>query len=406
MNKVEELIQQLCPEGVEYKELGEMTKILNGYAFKSNKYTSSGIRVIRISDVQKGKMSDKDLKYYPIEMMDEIKSYILKENDLVMSLTGNVGRVAMISERHLPAGLNQRVACIRTKNKEILTRFLFHFFDQNQFEIDAMTNATGGGQKNMSTTWLAKYMIPIPPLPVQQEIVSILDKFTQLEAELEAELEARKKQYEYYRNELLTFGDEVEWKTLGEVGEFIRGNGLQKKDFTQSGVGCIHYGQIYTYYGTFTHTTKSFVSEEAAKKFKKAQKGDVIIATTSENVEDVCKTVVWLGDEEICISGETYIFKHTQNPKYIAYYLQTPMFFNYKKQYITGTKVIRLHGNKLEKFPIPIPPLAEQERIVDILDKFDALVNDISIGLPAEIEARRKQYEYYREKLLSFDRAE
>jgi type I restriction enzyme S subunit len=128
----------------------------------------------------------------------------------------------------------------------------------------------------------------------------------------------------------------------------------------------------------------------------------LIIATTSENVEDVCKTVVWLGDQEICISGETYIFKHNQNPKYIAYYLQTPMFFDYKKQYVTGTKVIRLHGDKLSKFKIPIPSLAEQGRIVGILDKFDALVNDISVGLPAEIQARRKQYEYYRGKLLDF----
>ena len=196
--------------------------------------------------------------------------------------------------------------------------------------------------------------------------------------------------------------DYVQWKTLGEIGKFVRGNGLQKKDFTESGVGCIHYGQIYTYYGTFTHNTKSFVSEESALKFRKAQKGDLIIATTSENVEDVCKTVVWLGEEEICISGETYIFKHNQNPKYLAYYLQTPMFFDYKKQNVTGTKVIRLHGDKLEKFQIPIPPLAEQERIVGILDKFDKLVNDISEGLPAEIKARKKQYEYYRGKLLDF----
>lgn len=192
---------------------------------------------------------------------------------------------------------------------------------------------------------------------------------------------------------------------MGEIGILVRGNGLQKKDFTESGVGCIHYGQIYTYYGTFTHTTKSFVSEDAAKKFKKAQKGDLIIATTSENEEDVCKTVAWLGDDEICISGETYIFKHKENPKYLAYYLQTSTFFDFKKQNTTGTKVIRVHGDKLKNFKIPIPPLEEQNRIVAILDKFDALVNSISEGLPAEIKARRQQYEYYRNKLLTFEPA-
>lgn len=182
----------------------------------------------------------------------------------------------------------------------------------------------------------------------------------------------------------------------------MRGNGLQKKDFTESGIGCIHYGQIYTYYGLSATKTKSFVSEEFSKRLKKAKKGDLIIATTSENVEDVCKSVVWLGDEEIAISGDAYIYRHTQNPKYIAYYLQTPPFFEHKRKYATGTKVIRVSGEHMAKFRIAIPPLSEQKRIVSILDKFEALVNDISEGLPAELKARRQQYEHYRDKLLNF----
>lgn len=133
---------------VEWKKLGEVAQILNGFAFKSSKYSSSGIRVIRISDVQKGKMSDKDLKFYPVSTAEEIKRYLLQEADLVMSLTGNVGRVAMLSQTDLPAALNQRVACIRAKEKMTLTRYLFHFFDQVSFENEAMANATGGGQKN------------------------------------------------------------------------------------------------------------------------------------------------------------------------------------------------------------------------------------------------------------------
>jgi type I restriction modification DNA specificity family protein len=130
----------------------------------------------------------------------------------------------MLSKKDLPAALNQRVACIRPDEKRVLTRFLFHFFDQDSFEKDAMANATGGGQKNMSTNWLKNFQIPIPPLPVQEEIVRILDKFTSLEAELEAELEARKCQYEFYRNQLLAFDkDEIVWKTLGEVCERTKG---------------------------------------------------------------------------------------------------------------------------------------------------------------------------------------
>ena len=131
--------------------------------------------------------------------------------------------------------------------------------------------------------------------------------------------------------------------------------------------------------------------------------GDLIITNTSENIEDVCKTVAWLGNEEIVTGGHATIFKHKENPKYLAYYTQTPMFFAEKKKLARGTKVIDVSAKDLAKISIPIPPLTEQERIVGILDKFDTLVNDISVGLPAEIQARRKQYEYYRNKLLSFE---
>lgn len=187
---------------------------------------------------------------------------------------------------------------------------------------------------------------------------------------------------------------------------FLRGNGLQKKDFTRQGVGCIHYGQIYTLYDTFTEKTKSFVSPELAKKLKRAKQGDLIIATTSENIKDVCKAVAWLGKEEIAISGDAYIFRHNQNSKYLAYVFQTEMFAKYKQQVVTGTKVMRVSGDNLAKFIIPIPPMEEQQRIVAILDKFETIVNDISEGLPAEIAARRQQYAYYRDKLLTFKRKE
>lgn len=188
---------------------------------------------------------------------------------------------------------------------------------------------------------------------------------------------------------------------MREIGTLIRGNGLQKKDFTETGVGCIHYGQIYTYYGTFADKTKTFVSPELAKKLKKAQKGDVLIAGVSENIEDVCKPLGWLGDE-ICISGDMFAFRHNQNTKFITYLLQTADFHKYKERYAQGAKVTRVKTDKILDYKIPIPPLAEQQRIVSILDKFDALVNDISIGLPAELNARRQQYEYYRNKLLTF----
>ncbi len=218
---------------------------------------------------------------------------------------------------------------------------------------------------------------------------------------MEAELEARKKQYEYYRDNLFNI-ENVEIKTLGEIGTLIRGNGLQKSDFRENGIGCIHYGQIYTYYRTYTDKTKSFVSGELAKGLKKVNCGDLVIACTSENIEDVCKTVAWLGREEIVTGGHATIFKHAENPKYLAYYFQTREFFDQKKKYARGTKVIEISAKDLAKIKVPVPRKEIQNKIVQILDNFESLVNDIAFGLPAELNARRQQYEYYRNKLLTF----
>lgn len=195
----------------------------------------------------------------------------------------------------------------------------------------------------------------------------------------------------------------VEFKKLGEIGKFVRGNGMPKSDFTASGVGCIHYGQIYTYYGTHTDKTKSFVSPETAKKLQKVQKNDLIITNTSENIEDVCKTVVWLGDDEIVTGGHASIFKHNENPKFLAYYFQTEMFFVQKKKLAKGTKVIDVSAKDLAKIIIPIPPLPIQQEIVTILDKFTRLEAELKAELEAELEARQKQYEYYRNELLNFE---
>ena len=261
--------------------------------------------------------------------------------------------------------------------------------------------------------WIGNYsqkLFPIPPLRVQSRIVEILDKFTQLEAELEAELEARNKQYDFYRNRLLDFAlrddlkGQVEWKTLGEVAELVRGNGLSKKDFSEFGVPAIHYGQIYTYYGNETEETLSFVSPETAKRLKKVYPGNIVITNTSENIEDVCKSVLYSGSIEAVTGGHATIIrtKDCILPKYLVYYTLTLDFFTQKKRLAKGTKVIDVSAKDLAKIIIPLPPLSEQRRIVDILDRFDTLTNSISEGLPREIALRRKQYEYYRDALLRF----
>lgn len=305
---------------------------------------------------------------------------------------------------------------IKADEKQILSRYIYHFLLNIQEKIHDLK--AGGGVPHVYAKDVARFLVPIPcpdnptkSLEIQRKIVEILDKFTTLEAELEAELDCRRRQYEYYRNQLLSFDmlnmggqrlNNIKIMSLGELGTFTRGSGLQKKDFTPTGIDCIHYGQIYTYYGTYAYKTKSFVSQEFAQKARKAKNGDLIIATTSENDEDVCKAVAWLGDEEIAVSSDACFYAHTMNPKYVAYYFQTEQFQKQKRCFITGTKVRRVNSNDLAKIKIPVPPLSEQERIVSILDKFDTLTNSISEGLPKEIELRRKQYEYCRNQLLSF----
>ena len=387
MNYIEKMLQDYCPNGVEWKELGEVAEIKNGFAFKSSLYSEYGIRVIRISDVQKGTLSDKDIKFYPLEKKDEVQNYLLAENDLVMSLTGNVGRVAMVPKDILPAGLNQRVACIRPR-KTTLVRYLFHFLGQSCFELEATQNATGGGQKNLSTTWLAKYKIPIPPLEIQKEIVALLDKFTEYVTELTAELTDRQKQYSFYRDKLLSFEDEVyqvEWKTLGEVAENL--DYLRKpvtKGSRSSGIypyygasGIVDYVDDYIFDGDYL-----LVSEDGANLI--ARKTPIAFSVTGKS---------WINNHAHVLKFESDIDR-----KYVSYYLNhidlTP--------YISGAAQPKLNQQNLNSIKLAYPKQEVRNKIVQVLDNFDAVCNDLNIGLPKEIELRQKQYEYFREKLLTF----
>lgn len=190
--------------------------------------------------------------------------------------------------------------------------------------------------------------------------------------------------------------DGVEHKPLGAIAKLYRGNGLQKKDFTDKGIGCIHYGQIYTRYDTFTSQTISFVDKKLADKLLKVHPNDLIVTATSENLEDVCKAVAWLGGSDIVTGGHSIVVRHHQNAKYLSYYFQTLDFFQRKRAYVHGTKVMEIKKDDLAKIVVPVPPLPVQEEIVRILDSFSSL--------EAELEARRKQYAYYRNELLTFDR--
>lgn len=193
----------------------------------------------------------------------------------------------------------------------------------------------------------------------------------------------------------------VEYKSLAEIGDFIRGQGLQKVDFVESGEACIHYGQIYTIYKKYVFETKSFVTPQLKMKLKTAPPGSLIITTTSENVIDVAKTVVWLGQGDVVFGGHSCAFTHRENPRYLAYALESSEFQAAKNALVQGTKVKDISLSKLGSIRIPLPPMEVQNAIVEILDSF----YELEAELEAELDARRKQLKHYRSVLFELDSA-
>ena len=285
-------------------------------------------------------------------------------------------------------------------------RYLFYWLS-----IEAKKHVYSGmGNPKLMSHQVEKIPVPIPcpdnpekSLAIQSEIVRILDTFTALTAELTAELTARKKQYNYYRDQLLSFEEsEVEWKTLGEIGAFIRGKRFVKTDIISKGVPCIHYGEMYTHYGIWADKAKSYISAELASKLRKATCGDVVLVSAGETIEDIGRGTAWLGEEDVVIHDACFFYKSSLNPKYVAYFSRTNFFHDQIKKSISSGKISAINAKGFEKVIIPVPSPEEQARIVTILDKFDTLTNSISEGLPREIKLRRKQYEYYRGLLFSF----
>ena len=276
----------------------------------------------------------------------------------------------------------------------LLSRFIFYVLQSKDFQIKGKVRIAG--IPTLDSNVLEQFPIPIPPLRVQARIVEILDKFTQLEAELEkelaAELEARKKQYAYYRDQLLNFSQcpplnaNIEWKTLGEVCSILRGRRLTKKQLSEEGKYPVFHGGL----------------EPIGYYDESNRKGDttmVINVGASAGTIGYSQNDFWSSDGCFCISDTPLALS-----RFIFYVLQS------KELQIKGkvrkAGIPTLDSNILEQLPIPLPPLSEQRRIVDILDRFDTLTNSISEGLPKEIALRRKQYEYYRDALLSFPRPE
>jgi type I restriction enzyme S subunit len=363
-NKIDKLIAALCPEVVEFKELGEVCIIKTGQA----------VNKIDISQ-NPGEFPVINSGREPLGFIDK---YNTEDDPIGITTRGaGVGSVTWCEGKYFRGNLNYS-ATINDLN-QLNTRFLYHLLLQDQTGIQQLATYQGIPALNKSN--LEKLKIPLPPLAIQEEIVKILDTFTTLEAELEAELEARKKQYEYYRDELLTFGKDVEWKTLGEVGTLIRGTAITAKETTDGEIPVVANAPSPIYFHSESNRS-----------------GETIVVARSgayAGLVSFWSQPIFLTDA-FSVSPDAAMLK----AKFVYYLLKQKQETIHSMKKGSGVPHVRVKD--FESYFISIPPLAEQERIVAILDKFDALVNDISTGLPAELNARRKQYEYYRDKLLTF----
>lgn len=375
---IEQLIQDLCPNGVNYMPLGEVLDYEQPtkYIVKSTEYDDA----------------------YDTPVLTAGQGFILgytNETDGIYKASKANPTIIFddFTTSYHWVDFNFKVKSSAMKmlrpRKDIEVSFRYVYYAMLGIDYSPSEH---------SRQWISKYalfQIPLPPLPIQEEIVRILDAFANLIENIDNEIKERERQLESALNVL--FDRNISMKTLGELGEFYRGNGLQKKDFTARGIGCIHYGQIYTNFSTSTKETLTYVPEQLAKKLLKVHTGNLIIACTGENIEDLCKSVVWMGKEDIVIGGHSVVYRHNQDPMYIAYYFQSPLFAKQKVKYIIGAKVSDIKAENIAKITIPLPPLAEQRAIAEKLDTIEALI----ANLKTERDLRQQQYEYYREHLIN-----
>lgn len=383
MSKLDELIQEYCPDGVHHESLGDLCKIETG-KLNANAAAENG----------------QYLFFTTAKEISRIDKYRWDTEALLIAGNANVGDV-----KHYEGKFNayQRTYVLNDFDQSISVRFLYFFISSAlKNYLENRTNSAAMTYIVLST--LQDFKVPVPPLEVQKEIVNILDKFTQLEAGLSIELDARRRQYEYYKSTLLKPSEEVGWKTIGEVCEVGDGNHSSSypkaSEMVDQGVPFIRGTNILD--GTISGKDMKYISEEKHIKLKKGhlRANDVLVTNRGE----VGKIAIIpeqfansnLNSQIAWLRADT----KTLLPKYLFFIMNANFIQN--KIIGEGGALKQLTIKNLKLLKIPVPSIKKQEEIVEVLDNFDTLANDKMVGIPAEIDARSQQYEYYRTKLLTF----
>lgn len=423
MSNLEELIEKLCPDGVEYKELKNIIKSLNTGLnprkfFKLNTEDAKNyyvtIREIRGNKIVFSDSTDR-INDDALKLCNNRSN--LEVGDILFSGTGTIGMTALIDEEPINWNIKEGVYAIKPCSDIIDSKFLMYMLQSNEIKKECLKRIFGGTVKSISMKDLMSIQLPVPPLEVQREIVRILDNFTFLTTELAAELAARQKQYEYYRDLLLTFkpnestilnertnelelSGAIRWMKLGDICLHSYSGATPKKSnseyYTNGTIPWIRTQDVVfnSIYKVDAYITEKAVQETGAKWIPE---NCVIVAISGASAGRCAINKIKATTNQHCLNMEIDSSKALY--KYVFYCL-----CNQEEELILKKQGARgdLNSSIILGMKIPIPPLEQQQRIVDILDRFDTLCNDISSGLPAEIEARQKQYEYYRDKLLNF----
>lgn len=379
MTKLETLINDLCPNGVKKQELCQFLTIRNG-----NDYKGFGTGNIPV--------------YGSGGIMTYIDTYSYDKPSVLIPRKGSINKLYYVDT---PFWNVDTIYYTEIDITKAIPKYVYHCLLREHLE----QYNVAGGVPSLTQKVLNQVTIPLPPLPVQEEIVRILDNFTELEAELKAELEARKKQYEFYRDSLLKFdtgggSSECIWSSisLSDIGKVSMCKRILKSE--TSNTGDIPFYKI----GTFGGKANAYITKELFEKYKSQysypKKGDILISAAGTIGKTVIydgkpayyqdSNIVWIDNDEKLVLNRFLFYAYQLNPWQVS----------------TGGTIARLYNDNIANATIIVPPLHEQERIVKILDRFDKLCNDLTEGLPAEIESRRKQYEYYRDKLLTFTPAQ